>query len=125
MSERFLADENFPRALARILRASGYDLAHVHDFMAGADDPAVAAEAASRGAILLTFDRDFGELTFHRRLASAGIVLFRLGRQPADVIFSHVQAFLASQPSLRGYFTVVTVNQVRQRPVLRVIDDET
>jgi predicted nuclease of predicted toxin-antitoxin system len=78
VSERFLADENFPRDLTRRLRAAGYNLAHAAEIMPGADDPAIAAEAARRDAILLTFDSDFGELAFYRRPRSPGIVLLRL-----------------------------------------------
>ena len=92
--------------------------------MAGVDDTDVAAEAVRRDAILLTFDRDFGELTFHHRIRSAGIVLFRLGRQSPTVILSVIGEFLASPPPLRGFFTVVSLSQVRQRPLLRIIGED-
>jgi predicted nuclease of predicted toxin-antitoxin system len=125
VNERFLADENFPRALTRSLRESGFEIAHVAEFMPGADDRAVTSEAAGRDAIILTLDRDFGELAFYRQMRMPGIVLFRLGRQPAGGMSQHVRAFLASPPRLRGYFTVVSVGHVRQRPLLRLVSDET
>ena len=124
MSERYVADENFSLAIARMLRADGHDVLHVRDFMAGAADPDIVAEAHRRDAVLLTFDHDFGELTFRRRLTSVGIVLFRFGQQPPALLVSRVRAFLEAPPPLRGYFTVVTLRQVRQRPLLRVVDDE-
>jgi hypothetical protein len=38
----------------------GLDVAHVGEFMPGAPDNNVVAEAVRRNAVILTFDRDFG-----------------------------------------------------------------
>src|SRR4051794_24775747 len=95
------------------------------DVAPGADDTAVAAEAVRRDAILLTFDRDFGELTFRHRVSVPGIVLFRLGQQPPWVVMALLEAFFASERTLRGYFTVASVRRVRQRPIFRVVDEKT
>lgn len=121
MSERYLADENFPGAGVRLLRSEGLDLAYIAEYMAGADDFAVSAEAVSRDAILLTFDRDFGELTFRRRVPVLGVVLFRLPQQPPSALIDFLMRFFAAKPILRGFFTVVTPGQMRQRPLLRIV----
>jgi hypothetical protein len=55
VGERYLADENFPGAGVRLLRSRGLDLIYIAEFLAGADDIAVSAEAAQRDAVLLTF----------------------------------------------------------------------
>jgi predicted nuclease of predicted toxin-antitoxin system len=57
---RFLADENFPGAAA--LRAAGSDVVWVRIAAPGSSDSEILAWAAREERILLTFDKDFGEL---------------------------------------------------------------
>ena len=125
MAEGYLADENFPGAGVRLLRTLGLDVTYVAEFAAGADDVAVSAEAVRRDAALLTFDLDFGELIVKRRRPVPGVVLFRLRQQPPWVVMAFLETFFSSDRLLRGYFTVASPGQVRQRPILRLIDDDT
>ncbi len=59
---RFLANENFPGAAVAALKAAGHDVAWVRSVAPGLADPEVLAWAAREQRILLTFDKDFGEL---------------------------------------------------------------
>jgi hypothetical protein len=76
---KFLADENFPRPAIRALRKAGWDVFSIAEECPGIPDEDVAALCAGQQRILLTFDKDFGELVFHRGLpAGSGVVLFRV-----------------------------------------------
>jgi predicted nuclease of predicted toxin-antitoxin system len=59
---RFLANENFPGAAVAALEAAGHDVVWVRMTVPGATDPEVLARAAREERVLLTFDKDFGEL---------------------------------------------------------------
>jgi predicted nuclease of predicted toxin-antitoxin system len=59
---RFLANENFPGAAVTALVASGHDIVWVRTANPGATDRQVLNWAAREERILLTFDKDFGEL---------------------------------------------------------------
>jgi predicted nuclease of predicted toxin-antitoxin system len=59
---RFLANENFAGAAVQALAAAGHDVAWVRTAAPGMVDPDVLAWAVREGRILLTFDKDFGEL---------------------------------------------------------------
>jgi predicted nuclease of predicted toxin-antitoxin system len=59
---RFLANENFPGAAVKALEALGHNVVWVRVAAPGATDPDVLAWAAREERILLTFDKDFGEL---------------------------------------------------------------
>jgi predicted nuclease of predicted toxin-antitoxin system len=59
---RFLADENFPAATVRALQKAGHDVVWVMTTAPGTGDGDVVAWTAREGRILLTFDKDFGEL---------------------------------------------------------------
>ncbi len=115
---RFLADENFPRPALVALRNAGWDVFSIAEECPGVPDEDVAALCADQRRILLTFDKDFGELVFHRGLpAGSGVVLFRITpdspEEAADVALALVQA----QPDLAGSFCVVTRDRIRIRPL--------
>ncbi len=84
---RLLANENFPGPAVSALRAAGHDVVWIHEDAPGIKDPEVMARARAEDRVLLTFDKDFGELVFHLgEKASNGIVLFRImGPSPEDV----------------------------------------
>ena len=67
MSERYLANENFPAATVRWLRGRGDDVLHAAETLVGESDAALLQTALSQDRVLLTFDQDFGELVFHQR----------------------------------------------------------
>ena len=74
-----LANENFPRFAVDALRAAGHDVLWVRTEYPGATDEQVIQAAQTEERILLTFDKDFGELAFRSGLrADCGVILFRL-----------------------------------------------
>jgi hypothetical protein len=76
---RFVADENFPRPALEALRNAGWEIFSVAEECPGIADEEVAGLYSEGQRILLTFDKDFGELIFRRGLsAGSGVVLFRL-----------------------------------------------
>src|SRR5437879_870286 len=118
MSERFLANENFPAGMVRILRTLGDDVVHAAETLVGAQDPIILQTALEQDRILLTFDHDFGELVYRQRKPAApGIVLFRFRQQAPEILLTELQSFFAARPTLRGYFTVVSPGQFRQTPL--------
>jgi predicted nuclease of predicted toxin-antitoxin system len=76
---RFLANENFPGAAVAVLNAAGHDVVWIRTTAPGSTDREVLARAARDERILLTFDKDFGELAKATALpAGCGVVLMRL-----------------------------------------------
>ena len=61
---RLVADENCDLSIVLELRAAGYDVVSIAEQMAGADDQAVIDFARSERRLLLTEDKDFGQLVF-------------------------------------------------------------
>ena len=115
MSERYLANENFPAGVVAWLIGQGDDVMHAAQTLAGEPDSVILQAALDQDRILLTFDHDFGELVFrHRHPPAPGIVLFRLHQLPPDVLITSLENFFVGKPTLRGYFTVVSPGQYRQ-----------
>jgi len=77
---RFLADENVSRLVVERLGAAGFDVTSISATGSGASDNEVLATAIDEGRILITEDRDFGELVVRQRVGVHGVVLLELDR---------------------------------------------
>ena len=76
---RLCANEIVPGDCVAVLRERGHDVLWIREVARGCGDAAVLAKAQSEARLLITFDKDFGDLVFRRgKAASHGIVLFRL-----------------------------------------------
>jgi predicted nuclease of predicted toxin-antitoxin system len=84
----------------------------------GSSDPAVLARAAAEGRILITFDKDFGELVFRSGLPSpAGIVLFRITPASPSRVAQVAVTVLESRTDWEGHFSVIEENRLRMTPL--------
>jgi predicted nuclease of predicted toxin-antitoxin system len=115
---RILADENFPGAAVAALRQRGHDVLWVRTEAPGISDREVLARAQAEDRIVITFDKDFGELAFLFGLpATSGVILFRLrARSPASVT-RQAAAALDSQTGWAGHFSVIEEDRVRMTPL--------
>lgn len=113
---RILANENFPGEAIEALRERGHDIVWIRTDAPGSKDRAILQQAQIEKRIIVTFDKDFGELAFHSRLpASCGIILFRISApSPASVIHKIVEN-LESRSDWHGNFAVINDNQIRIR----------
>ncbi|MGB6063801.1 MAG: DUF5615 family PIN-like protein [Desulfomonilaceae bacterium] len=118
---RLLVNENFPRRAVEALQDEGRDVVWVRTAAPGSTDEQVLSRAESEKRILLTFDKDFGELAFRSGLpATSGVVLFRISlRAPASVARVAVKA-LASRSDWAGHFSVVEENRIRMTRLPRL-----
>jgi predicted nuclease of predicted toxin-antitoxin system len=116
----FLADENFPMSSVRVLRDAGHDVVSIQESAPSNVDEDVLERAVRLNAVLLTFDRDFGTLIFHKILqAPRGVVYYRIPTidpiEPAAILLRLIDHYKLDQ-----MFTVVKVDDVRQRELPRV-----
>lgn len=115
---RILANENFPGPLIRELRQRGHDVTSVKDSMRGAEDREVLATAQEEGRLVVTFDKDFGELAYRFGLpSSGGVILFRLSRSNPETDNARALAALESGIDWTGNFAVITNDRIRVRPL--------
>ncbi len=113
---RFLANENFPAVAVAALRERGHDVTWAGESFPSAKDRDVLALAVAEDRVLLTFDKDFGELAFRRGLpATCGVVLFRVATPSAAEVARFVVAALASRDGWTGLFSVIDEGKVRSR----------
>lgn len=113
---RFLADENFPRDAVDALRADDHDVRWIRTDAPGLNDRGVLARAVEEDRVLLTFDKDFGELAFRFGLpASCGIILFRLPTPSPQHVAQTVREAVTDRTDWPGHFSVVDDRRIRMR----------
>jgi predicted nuclease of predicted toxin-antitoxin system len=116
---RFLADENLALSMVEALRRLGHDVDWVRSDVPGSTDEQVLARAAADGRVLLTADKDFGELAFRSGLpAESGIILLRL-RGSAEIRTTTLVAAIAARDDWAGQFAVVEHDRIRMTPLPR------
>lgn len=118
---RFLANENFPLKSVHRLRDAACDIEAITEDSPGAADREVLSRAVNEHRIVLTFDRDYGELIYRWGLSvPAGVVYFRFAPATPEEPAEHLLDLLSIRDmSLEGKFTVVERGRVRQRPLRR------
>lgn len=110
------ADEGVEREIVDRLRSDGHSVVYVAEMAPGITEEEVLAQANESGAMLLTQDKDFGELVFRNRHLSQGVVLTRLAGLSGPVKAELTStAFREHGEEMRGAFTVVAPGSVRIR----------
>ena len=110
----FLADESCARPIIQALRTAGHDVAAIAETTPGATDELALDRALNENRVLITEDRDFGELVYARGRSSAGVVLVRFpSRVQAAKATTVVQAVAKLGLRLKEAFTVVEPGRVR------------
>jgi predicted nuclease of predicted toxin-antitoxin system len=113
----FLADEDVDQVVVAALRAAGYDLLYVAEESPGLSDSDILDRARAERRILITADKDFGDLVFRQRRLSTGVVLLRLaGLSPPRKGSLVVSSVRAHSDLIPGAFTVISPGGIRIRP---------
>lgn len=113
---QFIVDESTGTAVVEYLRSVGHDVLAVAEVIPQADDGDILARAVSEARILITNDKDFGELVFRSGQAHRGVVLLRLRDESSTNRVRVVKAVLEQYANrLVSNFTVATEGGVRIR----------
>lgn len=116
---RLLADEGVEARIVERLRLEGHDVDYVAELASGITDDEVLERANSGRRLLLTVDKDFGELVFRLQRVASGVLLVRLsGLTPDDKAELVAGAVRDHGSQMLGAFTVVSPGVIRIRPPL-------
>jgi predicted nuclease of predicted toxin-antitoxin system len=117
---KFLADESVDLPIVERLRQDGHPVTCVTELGPGMTDDEVLNLANREAALLLTADKDFGEMIFRQRLHTHGIVLVRLaGLSPArkaEIVALAIKQHAAELPRA---FAVIGPETLRIRHAAR------
>lgn len=111
---RFLVDECAGPSVARWLREIGHDVISVFEESRGAEDEWIIKKANAEKRIIITNDKDFGEMIFRWKMPHQGIILLR-GRSltPRKKIAMPKNVLSLPEDKIAGNFIVVTETAIR------------
>jgi len=113
---KFLVDESIEFPVVTFLRSIGHDVVSVAEDFPSVCDTDVLAAARRAKRILLTNDKDFGELIFLHGLPHQGVILLRLFEEDAQSKIDRLRVLLETHgDDFSGSFTVVSPDAVRIR----------
>jgi predicted nuclease of predicted toxin-antitoxin system len=115
---RLLANENFPLVAVTALRDAGHDVLWARTDMPGDTDTQILQRAQAEERLVITFDKDFGELAFRFGLpATCGVLLFRFTLRSPDYVRKRVVHAIESRENWGGCFAVIEEDRIRVRPL--------
>jgi predicted nuclease of predicted toxin-antitoxin system len=110
---KFLADANTPGLLVESLTSLGHDVFWAHS-VPRTPDLELIEKAARERRVVITFDKDFGELVF-KRGHSVGVVLIRLRATSMRDMVSVVLNLVSGEgENLNRFFCVVENTRIRK-----------
>lgn len=115
---RFLADANLPVALVEMLRRADHDVLAANDDLPSASDELLLERAILDERVLITQDKDFGQLVFgEKRSGNYGIILFRIARLGRKAESDRMFLTITSSDDWLGHLAVVTDSGIRIRAI--------
>ena len=115
---RILADVNIEKAIVAWLRSEGHDVAWATELSQSSADDELLHLANETGRIVMTYDKDFGDLAIRKRLPACGIVLLRFAAglqfERLAILQRHWQSVTEQAD---GKLIVVSDEKVRVRPL--------
>ncbi len=116
MKLKFLVDESSGRKLNLFLNELGYDSKFSGDIKQRVDDKEVLEMANNEKRIIITNDKDFGELIYRQKLSSSGTILLRLKNDnPRTRQEYSIKLIKQLKEKLMSKFIVLNENRFRMK----------
>lgn len=101
---KFLLDENIGKQVARLLQNLDHTALRIREINPGIPDYEVLALAVSEEAILITSDRDYGELIFKEKQPHTGVIYLRLEDESSDNKIRALKLVFSKYKDIKGQF---------------------
>jgi len=116
---KIVADESVDYRIINFLRTNSFDVTAIIDNHASISDTEVLRKSNEQNALLITEDKDFGELVFRFKLKHNGVLLLRFSKDSIDVINIKVLETLQKfQDCLLSNFSTLTDKKLRIRQTI-------
>lgn len=116
---KFISDESVDAYITQVLRENHYEVVSVSESFPGVSDEEVLKIAVKENAILITEDKDFGELVFRLQKENKGILLIRLSgiesSRKGAIVLNSIKTNI---DKLANSFTIIEYNFTRIRHYL-------
>ncbi len=119
---KFLADANVEKRIVDSLLRFGFDVKWIPDYNCEMDDEVLLTMANNEKRILITNDKDFGELVFLKKQISVGIILIRVkGQDTKEKVELVEKLILNYKEKIPNHFLLITSKKFRFMPLEDII----
>ena len=113
---KFIADECVGLQIIEHLRKKGYEVLYILEINPGVSDNELLSLANKESAVLITLDKDFGEMVFRQNMLTSGVILLRLsGLDIENKAIITADAIEKYQKEIKNNFVVITSDNIRIR----------
>jgi predicted nuclease of predicted toxin-antitoxin system len=117
---KFLVDAHIGNLIIEFREQANHDVFRASRFPPKTSDALILQTAAAEGRVVMTSDKDFGELVFRLQQPAYGVILLRIDvPHEADRLAVLQHFWAAIEPAVPGQFVVVTSKMVRKSPLPR------
>jgi predicted nuclease of predicted toxin-antitoxin system len=117
---KIIVDESVDYVIARDLQNNGFDISAIIDDSPGISDEDIINKANIEKAIIITADKDFGELTFKMNKTTKGIILIRLSgldnQEKSKIVVNGIKKHVEN---ISNSFCVISPTNFRIRKLLK------
>jgi len=115
---KFIADVNVEKAIVDYLVENGYDVKWIPEYDCSMNDEGLLKFAKEEQRVLITNDKDFGELTFLQKKHSTGIILIRVKGQETHIKIELIRKLMMKyEEKILNHFIVITRTKFRFTPI--------
>jgi len=114
---KLLADENIPIKAVKALRQKNIDIIPILEVSPSLSDRAVVNLANRQGRVIVTFDKDFGELIFKEKIKVKGVILLRFTPKSPQHVAKRIEYLLSAGIPIENFILVVKEDSVRVIPM--------
>jgi predicted nuclease of predicted toxin-antitoxin system len=114
---KLLCDENIDKSIVKSLRDTGFDVTFIREVRRGMKDAEIVEKAYAEKRIIITKDKDFGELVFRLKYRCHGLILLRLNEED-DASYYISRIFEFYKEKINDNFIVITAKTVRIRRLI-------
>jgi len=113
-----IIDENIDRKVTQSLIDFGFEVLSIKENSPGISDKEIINIAKSTKGIILTEDKDFGELVFSHQISDCSVIFLRYKKpEIQDIIKAliHTVGIYVTKPGL--FFITITRSKIRVRSI--------
>jgi predicted nuclease of predicted toxin-antitoxin system len=114
---QLIADENIPKETLGILKKQGVDIISVTDFAFGLSDEEILDLARKNRKIIVTFDKDFGQLIFKENMKTNGLLLLRFVPESPQQIARRIKQVLKTKVKIENHVVTIKKDSIKVTPV--------
>lgn len=117
---KFLLDENIGKEVARFLEELGHSTSRIRLIAPGIEDYEVLNISVNENSILITSDKDFGELIFKEKQPSIDVIFLRLEDESSENKIKAIKIIFSKHRNIKNEF--ITVKERSGRFTIRITD---